>query len=355
MDVRNPAHMSNENNHKKDRKINVFLNPLFWGAVVFLFILSFFSGAYFGPGFLNKFDAENSGQIGINSQRQKGNYKFINPLLECDYSQNIFSKNVVNMETKIKKDIEEMIREGAAESVSLYYRDLNNGPWFGINEDENYKPASLLKVPILMAYLKKIDNRMDLLSGTLSYSENEIEMPEPAQQLESLNPEEKYSLETLFERMIIYSDNQAYALLVNKIDSDNLDMVMQDLGMTLPAENGTENILTAKSYASLFRVLYNASYLSRNTSEYALDLMSRVRYEKGLTDNLPEEIAVSHKFGLRRDTEVEGIVYLHDCGIIYYPEKPYLLCVMTKGKDYDKLTQIISTLSSNIYQQIKNQ
>jgi len=28
-------------------------------------------------------------------------------------------------------------------------------------------------------------------------------------------------------------------------------------------------------------------------------------------------------------------VQLHDCGIVYYPETPYLLCVMTKGWNFE--------------------
>ena len=325
------------------------------GAVklILIFVFGFFLGLTTYK-FL-KGEKENSAKNGNASQRQSGKFKFINPLLECEYLSNIEDKNINSIEIKTRKTIEEYIKSGEASNVSLYYRDLNNGPWFGINEDENYKPASLLKVPVFIAYLKKIDNNMNLLSSTVGFKEGELEMPEPAEGLDPLKPGEKYSLEILFQRMVVNSDNQAYTLLINRIDSQELDSVLSDLGMTVPDVSKGENIVTAKSYASLFRVLYNSSYLSRNASEYALNLMSYARYDKGITKNLPDEITVSHKFGLRKDIDPTGQIYLHDCGIVYYPEKPYLLCVMTRGEDYDKLSEIISNLSKDVYDEIKLQ
>lgn len=284
------------------------------GGIMGVFVYpTFFTGAK------DKDELQNITQKG---QRQGGKYKFINPLLECDYSSDLEYKNIYSIEKKVSEIIERLVDGTNVSSVSLYYRDLNNGPWFGINEDENYKPASLLKVPVFIAYLKKIENNLGLLSSTLSYKENELEMPDPADNLESLAPEKEYTLEKLFERMVVNSDNQAYTLLVNRIDTKELDQVMQDLGMTVPDSNLTENILTAKSYASLFRVLYNSSYVSRSASEYALTLMSYARFDSGITKDLPEEIAISHKFGLRKSEDLTGDVYLHDCGIVYYPEKP---------------------------------
>ncbi|MDQ5968539.1 MAG: beta-lactamase class [Patescibacteria group bacterium] len=42
-------------------------------------------------------------------------------------------------------------------TIGIYVRNLNNGPWFGINENEKYSPASMMKVPILITFLKWIE------------------------------------------------------------------------------------------------------------------------------------------------------------------------------------------------------
>jgi hypothetical protein len=58
---------------------------------------------------------------------------------------------------------------------------------------------------------------------------------------------------------------------------------------------------------------------------------------------------VAHKFGER----IMGDSFqLHDCGIVYYPDNPYLLCVMTKGHDFYKQQTAIQIISKFIYNKI---
>ena len=127
--------------------------------------------------------------------------------------------------------------------------------------------------------------------------------------------------------------------------------IYADLGLKVPADEAEENFITVKDYAALFRILYNASYLSREMSEKALKLLSEVVYEDGLVAVLPEGIKVAHKFG-ERAYEESGVKQFHDCGIIYYPGKPYLLCVMTRGDDFNALQGIVRQVSQTVYQTI---
>lgn len=331
---------------------NNFTAPFSITAIILLII--FLSGGAIGFSLYPKVKQSDKNQVNdvSNSIRQTGQYKYINPLLDCEHDLSMGSYNVSSIESVTSGLIKKLQEEKKAQSIAVYYRDLNNGPWFGINEEENFAPASLLKVSVLIAYLKKVENNANMLSNTLTYPKDKLEIPEPAQGLPPLQPETEYSLESLLERMIVYSDNQAYTLLVNSIEGIELDKVHRDLGLTTPDNAYTENIISAKSYASLFRVLYNSSYLSRTMSEYALSLMSRANYSNGISSGLPQGIQISHKFGLRGNLKESSEIQLHDCGIIYYPSKPYLLCVMTKGPDYEKLSESIAEISKNIYLEI---
>jgi hypothetical protein len=47
--------------------------------------------------------------------------------------------------------------------------------------------------------------------------------------------------------------------------------------------------------------------------------------------------------------------HFHDCGIVYYPKHPYLLCVMTQGQDPETLENAIAEISKFTYTQVKNQ
>src|ERR1035437_1746058 len=75
-----------------------------------------------------------------------GQNGLINPLIDYEISQNIFVPETKIFDDKITKFTDSLINSGKANTISVYFRSLNNGPWFGINQDENYFPASLLKV-----------------------------------------------------------------------------------------------------------------------------------------------------------------------------------------------------------------
>jgi len=76
-----------------------------------------------------------------------------------------------------------------------------------------------------------------------------------------------------------------------------------------------------------------------------------VVYKEGLVGGLPEGIKVAHKFG-ERGYEESGVKQFHDCGIIYYPDKPYLLCVMTRGDDFNALQGMVRQVSQTVYQTV---
>ena len=79
-------------------------------------------------------------------------------------------------------------------------------------------------------------------------------------------------------------------------------------------------------------------------------MLSEVKFNKGILNGVPENILVAHKFGEMQT--VEGERQFHDCGIVYYPKHPYLLCVMTRGQNWDELSSTIGETSKEIYTDI---
>lgn len=67
---------------------------------------------------------------------------------------------------------------------------------------------------------------------------------------------------------------------------------------------------------------------------------------------VPRDLKVAHKFGERR-FDVPGTPptdQLHDCGVVYFPGRPYLLCLMTRGASWDRLADTLRELSGIVYQ-----
>jgi beta-lactamase class A len=156
------------------------------------------------------------------------------------------------------------------------------------------------------------------------------------------------------ERMIIYSDNEAVDLLFATLGATAPDSVFRDLQVVSSKDNLNDNVISVKDYSSFFRILYNASYLNKQYSEKALHLLSKVTYKDGLVAGVPNGITVSHKFG-ERPGRGQFAFQLHDCGIVYYPNAPYLLCVMTRGNDNKILSSIIAEISTMVYQNTSSQ
>ena len=155
--------------------------------------------------------------------------------------------------------------------------------------------------------------------------------------------------------MIKNSDNEAAMLLGNSIDKTFLEKVFSDLNIILPKEGGGEqNFITAERISSLMRALYLASYLNVDNSQKLLSLMSQTSFTQGIVSGIPSSSTVAHKFGEREvidmDTKKAVSAELHDCGIVYKEDHPYVLCVMTEGATYEHLANILSDISKLVYE-----
>ncbi len=290
--------------------------------------------------------------------RNNFNYKYINPILECNPDISLNNK-LTPLRNSIKSIIDNEINNQNITYASVYYRDLNNGPWFGINEKEYFSPASLIKVPVLIAYLKKAETDPSIFQKKLII----IEDPTSGNNIQNIKPSiatitnTEYTIEKLLEEMIVYSDNNAYITLHNNLTSEEIMQVYQDLDVDISKgfTNPNGNIINIKNYASFFRILYNASYLNKEMSEKALNILSKVEFKDALVAGTPDNTIISHKFGERKYSDI-GENQFHDCGIIYLPKNPYLLCVMTKtNKNINQAINVIKQISQKTYQDIYNQ
>jgi beta-lactamase class A len=286
----------------------------------------------------------------IHEQNQRG---FTSPLVDFETAREIPEGAAALLKKKLVGLIDDKTRKGTISEVAVYFRDLNNGPWIGINALQNFTIASLVKVPVLIAHLKIEEVNPAHLSERVMFEPPLLPVTQniaPQQQFVVGNT---YTVEELLRQMIIYSDNDAKNVLLTHAPFGVINQVYADLGLPLPDPTATEDSISVKRYASFFRVLYNASYLRRDLSEWALKLLTETTYKEGLRGGVPKSIPVAHKFGERYDPAT-GMRQLHDCGIVYHPTSPYLLCVMTRGKEFSSLSAFIREVSRIAYETVSN-
>ncbi|MBI2465284.1 serine hydrolase [Candidatus Shapirobacteria bacterium] len=319
-------------------------------------LLSLFLGIMiYATGFFSATLSKNPNKINpFTESRLPAGYKYINPLLECDTDAVSSDTNLDQLRNSINKYIDSKIKSKELSHVSVYYRDMNNGPWFGINQNELFSPASLIKVPLMIAYFKLAESDPSILSKEVVASSSADQIAQNIVPQTTLIPDQKYTVLQLINSLIIQSDNQAYYLLLANIDNQFLVKVFADLGVdiSLGFTNPNGDILSVKSYASFFRILYNASYLSPKYSETALHILNQSQYKDSLVAGVDPSISVAHKYGERSYLE-NNVKQFHDCGIVYLPGKPYLICIMTRGNDFKTLTTTIRDISQQIFTFVK--
>ncbi len=288
---------------------------------------------------------------------REGGYQYVNPLLSCDISENTEYGAFASLESALTAQIQGLIRQGKAKRISVYFRDMNYGAWTGVNADDIYIPASLLKVPLVVAYEREFQadaslrNKEVLLSST---TDNNAE--EYIKSANDLPLGRSYSVETLMEALVRGSDNNAASVLNALVATETLNDVYNQFGIPGVSDQNTD-IMSPKEYMRLFRILYNASYLPRESSQSVLKLLSETDFNGGIVAGVPAGMPVAHKFGERTihavnpTTKQQSVVTqeFHDCGIVYYPHSPYGICIMTEGVSFPDLESVIAALSQTAY------
>ena len=229
-------------------------------------------------------------------------------------------------------------------NVSIYFEYQPTGSNISLNNDAEFYPASLLKVPVAMAVARKIEkgewkwnNELVLMStdkddkfGTL--------YREPTTST--------HTIEDLVERSLSESDNTAHFMLVRNLEMKEVQEVYDHMG--LPGFLKTEGSLSAKKYSVMFRALHNPSYLTEDNSQKLLSYLANSPFDDYIQSILPKDIIFAHKIGV----DVEKKVYL-DSGVIYAQNRPYIITIMTKNKDGKNAKKIMADISEKVYNYVK--
>jgi beta-lactamase class A len=257
--------------------------------------------------------------------------------------------------SSLKWDLSQIIldweKNGSITSVSVYMRELNDAKWMSIDCEEPYLPGSLMKVPIMIYYLKQEQDHPGTLNTELVYKRPVHSFPSQAFRGDSIVPGRKYKISELLRYMIVESDNNATYVLTTNLHMDQYSLIFSDLEIPVYDPANTDYTISPRQYSKFLGILYNATYLDEKLSEYALQLLSKCKFKEGIVRDLPAGTLVAHKFGER------GINYdmdFSESAIIYHASNPYLLTIMTKGKDVKLQTALISELSKEIFRKFGN-
>jgi beta-lactamase class A len=255
------------------------------------------------------------------------------------------SATLMPLKEEIASYIEAKKQSANVVSVAVYVRSLNNTDWLTYNDGKTFHPASLNKVATLMSYMRAAESDPGLLNQKIKVN-GKAPATDTAHSLYTLQGGKTYTVRELLHYMIAYSDNEATGLLLKALKPENYYRTYTELGLEKPKGVSGSNELSAKEFSVFMKALYFGSYLSQSSSEFCNSLLTECDYKDGLLKGIPAKVPVAHKFGEFGD----GQSYeLHESGIVYIKNNPYIITVMTKGYDRKQLSEVISKVSGMVY------
>ncbi|HEX8694502.1 MAG TPA: serine hydrolase [Longimicrobium sp.] len=237
----------------------------------------------------------------------------------------------------LRRALEELLR-GYPGVAGVSVKNLATGEAISIRGGETFPTASLIKVAVLVALLDearkgalRLDERTTMIardrvggSGVLQYVGSGVEP----------------TLEDLAWLMITISDNTATNLILDKINVRTVWDKMEALGLphtkihsktflrstSIAMDSSVKyglGVTTPDETVRLFELLHQGRAVSPALDSLAIRMLRANQDLAKLARWLPEDLAFAHKTG-----EVDAS--RSDCGILYGPDAPVALCVMTR-------------------------
>lgn len=265
-----------------------------------------FLGAYF---LLQKLDVANF----------REQYPLLDPMRFFANPQDLFTTV-----EPLREELRAIFEKEWLTHTSLYFEYLNTGANISMNPDVRVFPASLIKVPLAMAVMKKVEKGdWDLYNQLIMMKEDRDE---------AWGDVYKYTVGTplvisdLIQEMLLHSDNTAYHILYRNLSLDEIRDVFTSLGLEDFFDK--EWKITTKEYTRLMRSLYTANYLNEQHSQMLLEMLTRTGYDEYLSQGIPHDIKFAHKIGENDDKTV-----ILDAGLVYQGNRIYMISMAT---DYER-------------------
>lgn len=248
------------------------------------------------------------------------------------------NRNSVNFDEGEIKEVITSIKDLFNSSSNYYsfkYEDLYTGLTLSYNEDGIIFGASSVKAPLViyiyeMASLGKIN-----LDEEMEYTSNYYVYGSGIMQNEATGG--KYTLRTLCDYAIRYSDNIAYTMLLNRVGNDNVRSFWEERGSNVIfTTNEIWGNLSARDSNLYMKELYNFYKSDKNYGEEVMNLFISSIY-KGI-HSLDDSYLVADKYGWT------GSIY-NDSAIVL-ADNPYVLSILsnTGYSDFDTFYKKASDL-----------
>ena len=209
--------------------------------------------------------------------------------------------------------------------------DLGGRQKFLLHGDDVFPQASSIKVAVLAELYRQA--QAGKLKLTDLYTVQAADLVPDSTIVGGLTPGvTRITLRDLATMMVAVSDNSATNVLIDRVGMENVNALMDSLGLThtrlrrkmmdlKAASEGRENISTPAEMMTLLEDLYRGKVLNKEMTADFFVMLSTPK-SSFIPRDLPEGLKIANKPG-----ELEGV--RNDSGVVFVENRPYVICVMT--------------------------
>lgn len=240
-----------------------------------------------------------------------------------------------NTDKKLASLIEENIR-GFNGNIGLYVKNLKSGKAVSINADTIFPTASIVKVPILLGIIDKLERGELKYDQELIYKDSLLYEGEDI--LGSFKSGEKIALKKILMLMLTTSDNTASLWLQSLAGAGTrINQLLDSLGFShtrvnsrTPNRENNRTLYgwgqtTPREMGTLFELIYKNKILSPAACERMMRCLGRNYWDENeAISQIPPHIEVFSKNGCVDASRSEVL-------LVNAPHNPYIFCIFTKN------------------------
>lgn len=209
--------------------------------------------------------------------------------------------------------------------------DLTDHRQYFLHADEVFPTASSIKIAVLTELYRQA--QAGKLKLTDIYTLQASDLVPDSDIMNGLTPGvTKVTLRDVATMMVAVSDNAATNVLIDRVGMENVNAMLDSLGLThmrlrrkmmdlKAASEGRENVGTPHEFVVLLQDVYDGKVLNKAMTDDFFKMLSTHK-DSWIPRDLPEGLKVADKPGA-----LEGV--RNDSGVVFVANRPYALSVMT--------------------------
>jgi beta-lactamase class A len=258
--------------------------------------------------------------------------------------------------------IESLIQKSGAD-VAVAFETLDGKMQWLRREDQTFHAASTMKVPVMIELFRQastgqlsLDEQLPIRNEFHSIVDGSVYQLDPGDDSDAVvyaAVGKTMSLRDLCEQMITVSSNFAANLLIERLGVENVRRTVTRLGAdgmqvlrgvedNKAFERGMNNTTTARGLMILMQKIANGQAVSPSVDAEMSAMLKRQHFNDAIPAGLPAGTVVGHKTGT--------ITKIHNDAAIVYAPKPYVLVVLVRGIQDQKVSAaLIASISHEIW------